>query len=170
MNRRTRHKALVWVVRPVAASRARLAAADLAVPPGPGPVLAPEVLLLQRPDGRGGGLHPVTGRAERGEAPLVTAAREAREETGLDGALHDLGFLHEFTATRPGKRETRWIEHAFLLAVAPGSEPTLSGEHIAARWEPGPEVPALLEWAAHREALRLALAAWSAVARARAGE
>lgn len=135
---RTRHKALVWIVRPAASG--------------------PEVLLLERPANRGGGLHPVTGKADRGETPRAAAVREAQEETGLGGVVRDLGFRHEFVAARPGKKETRWIEHAWLLSVPAGSEPVLSDEHVAAHWVPGPEATALLTWAAHREALALALA------------
>ena len=134
---RTRHKALVWIVRP--ASRGL------------------EVLLLQRPEFRGGGLHPVTGKADRGETLRATALREAREETGLEGVLLDLGFRHEFVAAKPAKKETRCIEHAWLLTVAAGSEPALSDEHVAARWVPAIEAAALLEWAAHRQSLALAL-------------
>ena len=151
MNRRTRHKALVWIVRPAARSPLR---------EGPD---APEVLLLERPETRGGGLHPVTGKANRGERPEAAAEREVREETGFAGELRDLGFHHEFVAARPGKKETRWVEHAWLLSVPAGSAPQLSDEHVAARWVPAPDAAAVLEWAAHRETLALALAAWSAL-------
>src|SRR5919202_2686810 len=76
---RLRSKALVWIVRQGAGG--------------------PEVLLLQRPPRRGGGFHPVTGKAAEGETVAEAAAREAREETGLTGELVDLGFEHEFVSS-----------------------------------------------------------------------
>lgn len=130
---KVRSKALVWVIRP-----------------GPAGY---EVLLLERPRDRGGGLHPVTGKADPREAPAQTAAREAREETGLTGALADLGFEHRFTSTKPGKRPVAWVERAFLLLVPAGSEPRLSEEHVARKWVPLGEVGALLVWTAHRASL-----------------
>ena len=67
---RVRLKALVWILRP-----------------GPS---GPQVLLLERPERRGGGEHPVTGKADAGESAAACAQREALEETGLNGALVDL--------------------------------------------------------------------------------
>ena len=136
---KVRGKALVWVIRP-----------------GPVP-RSHEVLLLERPRHRGGGLHPVTGKADARETPAQTAAREAREETGLTGALTDLGFEHRFTAAKPGKQPVDWVERAFLLQVPAGSEPRLSEEHVARKWVALGEVAALLEWAAHRESLKRAV-------------
>ncbi len=130
---KVRSKALVWVIRP-----------------GPAGY---EVLLLERPRDRGGGLHPVTGKADARETPAQTAAREAREETGLSGALTNLGFEHRFKAAKPGKRPVEWVERAFLLLVPGASEPRLSEEHVARRWVPLGEVGALLVWAAHRASL-----------------
>jgi 8-oxo-dGTP pyrophosphatase MutT (NUDIX family) len=134
---KVRGKALVWVTRP-----------------GPLPH-GHEVLLLERPRDRGGGLHPVTGKADGRETPAQTAAREAREETGLSGALTDLSFEHRFIAAKPGKRPVEWVERAFLLEVPAGSEPRLSEEHVARKWVALGEVAAFLEWAAHRESLAL---------------
>ncbi len=127
---------MVWVLRPGGDGRA-------------------EVLLLQRPGQRGGGVHPVTGKAEPGESAQQAAAREALEETGLAGPLADLRFQHEFS--RAGRR---FVEHAFLLSAAPGAEVTLSGEHVAADWVAPAEAVRRLRWAAHKAALALALAAW----------
>ena len=131
---RVRGKALVWVVRPGRAGH--------------------EVLLLERPRLSGGGLHPVTGKSDAREPPAQTAAREAREETGLSGALTDLGFEHRFRAAKPGKRLVEWVERAFLLLVPAGTEPRLSEEHVAHQWVPLAEAGAFLEWAAHRESLQ----------------
>lgn len=127
-------KALVWIVRP-----------------------GPRVLLLERPGRRGGGLHPVTGKADPGEAPRACAEREAFEETGLRGTLRDLHLKHQFGGARH-----RFEEHAFLLETADGQDPVISDEHVAFRWVPPEEALSLVEWPAHREALERALAAFTA--------
>jgi len=129
-------KALVWVLRP-----------------GKG---GAEVLLLQRPARRGGGLHPVTGKAEEGEAPPAAAAREALEETGLDGALRDLAFVHEFTTHKGRLAE----EHAFMLIAPPRAEVTISDEHDGFVWVDASAARAAVSWQAHRDSLELALAAF----------
>jgi 8-oxo-dGTP pyrophosphatase MutT (NUDIX family) len=129
-------KALVWVVRP---------ASD-----------GPQVLLLSRPARRGGGEHPVTGKAHAGESPAECARREAWEETGLEGELVPLGLVHRYQG-RKGPIE----EHTFLLRAAPGAEPRLSDEHVAFRWASTEEARAAVDWPAHRNALDLALAAWA---------
>jgi 8-oxo-dGTP pyrophosphatase MutT (NUDIX family) len=114
-----------------------------------------EVLLLRRPARRGGGEHPVTGKADADESPAQCAEREAFEETGLRGDLVDLHFKHGY---RDQRRELE--EHAFLLRVAKTSEPGLSEEHVSARWATPVEAGKVLEWEAHRTALALALAAF----------
>jgi ADP-ribose pyrophosphatase YjhB (NUDIX family) len=126
-----RLKALVWIVRP-----------------------GPEALLLRRPERRGGGEHPVTGKADEGESASAAAAREAFEETGLRGELVELGLVHRYT----GKKGL-FEEHAFLLRVPKGAEPRLSDEHIAHRWATAAEAREAVRWKAHRESLDLALKA-----------
>ena len=128
---------MVWIVRP-----------------------GPEVLLLRRPSGRGGGEHPVTGKADEEESPAACAEREAREETGLRGELVELSFMHRYQDKR---RDIE--EHAFLLRVPRGSEASLSAEHISARWASPAEAQKAVQWDAHREALSLALAAWRSLRR-----
>lgn len=134
-----RLKALVWILRPGSSGR-------------------PEVLLLARPRKRGGGEHPVTGKAEPGETPLACAEREAHEETGLRGDLAALGIVHRYRAARGA-----FEEHAFLLRVARRAEPGLSSEHVAFRWAAPDEARAALHWKAHRETLDAALAKWAAL-------
>jgi 8-oxo-dGTP pyrophosphatase MutT (NUDIX family) len=124
-----RTKALVWILRP-----------------------GPEVLLLRRPQRRGGGEHPVTGKAEKGETPVACAVREAFEETALRGRLVDLDFSHRFSG-----KTREFEEHAFALHVPQASEPSLSSEHEAARWVSPQEALAKVTYSAHREALKLAL-------------
>jgi dATP pyrophosphohydrolase len=129
---RLRSKALVWILRQGAGG--------------------PEVLLLQRPQRRGGGFHPVTGKAEEGEPMADAASREAQEETRLTGQLVDLGFEHQYVSAT-GKR---FREHAFLLRVG-GDEVGISDEHDAFEWVPPDRARAAVSWPAHREALELAL-------------
>jgi 8-oxo-dGTP pyrophosphatase MutT (NUDIX family) len=124
-----RTKALVWILRP-----------------------GPQVLLLRRPERRGGGEHPVTGKAEKGETPAECAEREAFEETELRGRLVDLKFRHRYEG-----KSKRYEEHAFALIVPQAAEPVLSSEHDGARWVSPKEAFAALAWPAHREALQLAL-------------
>ena len=124
-----RLKALVWIVRH-----------------------GPEVLLLRRPERRGGGEHPVTGKADDGEKPLACAEREAYDETGLRGELHPLHVVHRYRA-----KKGNFEEHAFLLKVPRKAEPQLSTEHTSFRWVSPDEALAALHWKAHREALEAAL-------------
>src|SRR5260221_5684790 len=133
-SRGVRLKALVWIVRPGAGGRL-------------------EALLLERPERRGGGEHPVTGKADAGEAPLACAEREALEETGLRGDLVELGLVHRYRGAK-GDFE----EHAFLLRVGKRDEPVLSSEHVGFRWATPEEAREAMHWKAHREALDAALA------------
>jgi lipoyl(octanoyl) transferase len=128
-----RLKALVWIARQ-----------------GPS---GPEVLLLERPQRRGGGEHPVTGKADRHETARACAEREALEETGLRGELLELKYAHRY---RDGKGKV-FEEHAFLLRVAPGAMPILSDEHVRHRWAKAGDAVAAMTWPAHRHALELAL-------------
>jgi 8-oxo-dGTP pyrophosphatase MutT (NUDIX family) len=129
---RLRSKALVWIVRQGANG--------------------PEVLLLQRPQRRGGGFHPVTGKAEEGEPIGEAATREAREETTLTGRLVDLDYEHQYVSAT-GKR---FREHAFLLSVS-GGDVQISDEHDAFQWVTPDGARSAISWPAHREALELAL-------------
>ena len=130
-----RLKALVWILRPGR--------------PGP------QVLLLERPDRRGGGEHPVTGKADPGESAAACASREALEETGLRGDLVDLKLAHRYRG-----RKGDFEEHAFLLRVPAGAAPTLSDEHVRNRWASRAEARAAVEWDVHKQALDLAFEAF----------
>lgn len=129
-----RLKALVWIVR--------------AVPSGS------SILLLERPQRRGSGEHPVTGKADPGESAAACAEREALEETGLRGELVDLGYAHTYRG-----RKGAFEEHAFLLRVPSNAIPILSDEHVGYRWASAEEARSAIQWEAHRRALELALKA-----------
>jgi len=104
-----------------------------------------DVLLLNRADSPGF-WQSVTGAKDRDDEPLhETAAREVREETGIDcaaGKLSDWGlenvydiypkYLHRYA---PGITRNR--EHVFGLCVPEGTPVTLNPrEHTAYRWLP----------------------------------
>ena len=130
---RLQSKALVWVLRQGSSGA--------------------EVLLLRRPERRGGGMHPVTGKAEPGEQPAAAAAREAEEETGITGSVADLGYLHEYTS--PKGKPIR--EHAFLLSAPARARVRISDEHDAFAWVDPSSARASVTWPAHRKSLDLAL-------------
>ena len=127
-----RLKALVWILRS-----------------GPS---GPSILLLERPPHRGGGEHPVTGKADSGETAAECAARESFEETGLRGELVDLEYVHRYRG-----RKGMFEEHAFLLRVPEDAAPSLSDEHIGYRWASAKDARAAVRWNAHAKALDLAL-------------
>ncbi|TMB13294.1 MAG: NUDIX domain-containing protein [Deltaproteobacteria bacterium] len=134
-SRSVRLKAMVWILRPGASG--------------------PSVLLLERPPHRGGGEHPVTGKAEPGETAAECAAREVLEETGLGGEVVDLQFAHQYQ-----RKKGPFEEHAFLLRAAAGATPSLSDEHIGYRWVSPQEARAAVRWPAQARALDLALQAF----------
>ena len=130
-----RLKALVWILRS-----------------GPS---GPSILLLERAPHRGGGEHPVTGKADPGETAADCAARESLEETGLRGELVDLGYVHRYRG-----RKGMFEEHAFLLRVAEDAAPALSDEHVGYRWASAKDARSAVRWNAHAKALDVALKAF----------
>jgi len=104
-----------------------------------------EVLLLERAS-RAGFWQSVTGSLDRPDEPLaLAAAREAREETGIDAAS---GALSRWPIASTFEIYARWrhrfapgvthnTEHVFGLKLARRLPVTLApDEHIAFRWLP----------------------------------
>jgi 8-oxo-dGTP pyrophosphatase MutT (NUDIX family) len=106
------------------------------------------------PDG-GGYWHTIAGAVEPGEEWEAAAARELREETGLEAAelrpLGEFAYVRQPEEADPGLRVD---VRAFLADAEPGWEPTLDDEHDAYRWCSRDEAIELLFWPEPAELLR----------------
>ena len=104
---------------------------------------AGRVLLIERAD-RPGYWQSVTGSVDRDDEPLdVTARREVREETGIQGGeLRDWGLANVYEIYpvwrhRYAPGVTHNTEHVFGLTVPAGTAVTLNPrEHLAYEWLP----------------------------------
>ena len=114
-----------------------------------------ELLMLQRPEGHrfAGAWQTVGGHVEekRGETAWQAAMRELDEETGLD-------VERWFRIDRPEtfynpENDSIYLVPAFAALVAAGSEPTISEEHQAWRWQRAGDAAASVDWAAMRDSI-----------------
>ena len=123
-----------------------------------------EVLLLERA-ARPGFWQSVTGSLDRPDEPhAAAAARELREETGIEAAARDLRrwnlaytfeiypqWRHRFA---PGT--THNTEHVFSLALPRRVPVTLAAdEHVASQWQPWREAAARCFSWSNRDAIRI---------------
>jgi dATP pyrophosphohydrolase len=94
----------------------------------------------------------VSGWIEADEPPHLTALRELREETGLDGeALFSVDAVFDLYKWQRGTVETIV---PFAVRVADGVDPVLSDEHDDWRWESVSTALELLPYEPQRAAVR----------------
>jgi len=115
-------------------------------------------LVLHRSERQGAYWHGVAGGLEEGESYAEAAARELREETGLEAPIAALDRrcvyrLEEWEPRYKPKGGEIYVE--FFLAEAPaGWEPQLDWEHDDYRWCAADEALELLFWPEPREVLQ----------------
>ena len=122
----------------------------------------PEFLVLERSPERQGYWHLVAGGLDEGEEWAQAAARELREETGLDAPVADLGLRYSYSsAEEPNEKQAALgpgvteIAVASFVAEAPrGWEPSLDEEHVGYRWCSEDQAASLLRYAEPEDALR----------------
>jgi 8-oxo-dGTP pyrophosphatase MutT (NUDIX family) len=102
------------------------------------------------------------GTPDGGESLEETAAREVREETGLDvRILRPLGTIEYWFALPRGR--VHKVVHFFLMEATGGDVSRHDHEYDDVRWVPVEEARRLLTFDTYREMLERALAAEAAV-------
>jgi 8-oxo-dGTP diphosphatase len=97
------------------------------------------LLLLRQPPGRGWGLP--AGLLKKAEAPVVGAARELAEESGVVIAPDDLTPAVPNAIVHP----KGWVDTVFMGSVPAATTPLVvdGGEVLEARWFPLDDLPRL---------------------------
>jgi 8-oxo-dGTP pyrophosphatase MutT (NUDIX family) len=117
-----------------------------------------EYLIVHRSPPQGDYWHCVAGALEPGEIGAEAAARELREETGLEAAVVDLDrpYAYELEEWEPRYEPGgRRIAVECFLAEAPQDwEPVLDWEHDGYRWCTVDAAARLLHWPEPREVLQ----------------
>jgi lipoyl(octanoyl) transferase len=102
-----------------------------------------EFLVLLRCEVDGGYWHVVAGGVDADETYAKAAARELREEIGLEAEPVDLDRTYVYDEA---------VEvHAFLVDVPNGWEPMLNDEHADYRWCIPADAAAILHWPETKE-------------------
>ncbi|MDP8911445.1 MAG: NUDIX pyrophosphatase [Actinomycetota bacterium] len=123
-----------------------------------------EYLVLHRSPAQESYWHTVSGAMEPGESSSEAAARELREETGLDAAAEVVDLHRTFVyplAEEPESVRARFapgvtevMVECFAVEAPCGWEPALDWEHDDYRWCGAEEALELLYWPEPREVLR----------------
>ncbi|MBI3080175.1 MAG: NUDIX hydrolase [candidate division NC10 bacterium] len=115
----------------------------------------PEVALIGTRQGSVWGLPK--GTVEPGEDPELTARREVREETGLDGAVvASLGSVQYWFYERGARARVHKTVHFYLMECAGGRPGDHDQEVEEVRWVLLPEAHARLSHDNERQILRRA--------------
>jgi 8-oxo-dGTP pyrophosphatase MutT (NUDIX family) len=100
------------------------------------------------------------GRIDPGERAPATAAREVREEAGVEGELVEkLGDVR-YWYQRDGERVLKVVSF-FLFRYRSGSVRDHDDEVDSAEWVPLEDAPRLLEYKGEREMAEAALSRWT---------
>lgn len=102
--------------------------------------------------------HVVAGVVEEGETFAEAAARELREETGLDAAVVDVRMRQSYRV--PDKLRGEYVDGVekvaienFAVEVPAGWEPILNEEHEGYRWLSLADAIAIAHWPETAEVL-----------------
>ncbi len=125
-------------------------------------LIKPLYLLLRRTDERGGFWQPVTGKIKKkqSELPKEAAIREVFEETGLEGELLDLDYIHSFYIEpqflkKPQTKPQTNLEYSFALRTKKQAVKLSPKEHIDFEWLPYKEAYKRLVWNGNQRAFLL---------------
>ena len=118
------------------------------------------VLALRRTEYWGGFWQPVTGGTWRGETLEETAAREVREETGIEQPLRLFSLDYVYTFALPDRYRPFYEPDVKILTEHSYAYETdienvvLSAEHTEHRWLTPDEAAALYEYEEYGESVR----------------
>lgn len=100
---------------------------------------------------------PIMGHVEPGESAVACAARETREEAGLDVRGPECAGFWALESVHPFYLPTKdviMLSPRFAARVNEGWTPTLNHEHDASRWVSEGEIGASFMWPGQRAACR----------------
>ena len=104
------------------------------------------------------------GLVEEGEPPEQTAAREVREEAGVEADLvAPIDVIEYWYVATRGRERVRYHKrvHFFLFRYRSGDVADHDHEVHEARWIPADEAPALLSFANERRVAEHGLSIWA---------
>ena len=99
------------------------------------------------------------GHIDPGESDVDAAAREVREETGVEGALVEKIDDIRYWYSRDGKRVLKVVSF-FLFRYRSGSVRDHDHEVVSAEWVPLAEAPKLLSYRGEKQVAAAAQSRW----------